>query len=445
MPRLLLVLLLLGQTPAGLKTQTGAVTGIVRTDTGIPLEGVRVAVTPADQSIADNVLESLGLTDSAGRYRLENVSPGRYNVLFGRRADNISGDLYTTVMGRRGLTTYLPGVAKSDQATTIQVTAGSILEAPEMVFARNVTGRVIDMATGKGRRIENLVLCCDYSQPLLMGNGVAAAATFTTVISDDGSFVFPSVPAGNYALSTADPKVIPVTWALAVGNNGAAGLQLNVSEGVEVQGAVLDQSGAPVTASVRLRPKPTDAVFDTISPPTNSTVKGWILTPKAEPSLDGLRERLFNSANIHAGTLASDGRFALPTVLPGTYILEVSSLGVPLLTREIEVGAAGTTSLSLQSRGVSLAGRIVAPSGSALPKLNYIRLVRSGSDADVFYGFPNSDGQFSLTLLPGQYRVFTERLGPSVQSVSDGSRDITNTELTLEGGRNQQIVVTLEP
>jgi hypothetical protein len=79
-----------------------------------------------------------------------------------------------------------------------------------------------------------------------------------------------------------------------------------------------------------------------------------------------------------------------------------------------------------------------------LPKLNYIRLVRTGSDADVFYGFPDSEGRFSLALLPGRYRVFTERLGPSVKSVSDGSRDITDTDVTFEGG-NQQIVVTLEP
>jgi hypothetical protein len=31
-----------------------------------------------------------------------------------------------------------------------------------------------------------------------------------------------------------------------------------------------------------------------------------------------------------------------------------------------------------------------------------------------------------------------------VKSVSDGSRDITDTDVTFEGG-NQQIVVTLEP
>jgi len=118
MTSFLLVLLLLAQVPAGMQAQTGVVTGILRTDTGLPLEGVRVAVTPANESVADSVLESLGLTDSTGRYRLENVSPGRYYIL----------------VGRRGQSRYHPGVTELSRATTIQVVAGSTTEVPVMVF-----------------------------------------------------------------------------------------------------------------------------------------------------------------------------------------------------------------------------------------------------------------------------------------------------------------------
>ena len=80
MTRFLLALLLLVHASAAKQGQTGVVTGIVRIDTGLPVEGIRVAVIPADALIAESVLESQGLTDSAGRYRLENVSPGRYNI-----------------------------------------------------------------------------------------------------------------------------------------------------------------------------------------------------------------------------------------------------------------------------------------------------------------------------------------------------------------------------
>ena len=70
---------------------------------------------------------------------------------------------------------------------------------------------------------------------------------------------------------------------------------------------------------------------------------------------------------------------------------------------------------------------------------------KSADMISFIYGFPDPEGSFSIPLLPGRYRVFTESLGPSVQSVSDGSRDITNTEFILESGTNQQIIVTLAP
>jgi hypothetical protein len=432
MTTFLLVLLLLVQVPAAIQAQTGVVTGILRTDAGLPVEGVRVAVTPANEAIADSVLESQGLTDSTGRYRLENVSPGRYNIL----------------AGRRGQSRYHPGVTELGRATTIQVVAGSTIEVPDMVFGgRTVSGRVVDLATGLGRRIESLVLCCDDS--LRSGGGalsltVGQDGTFTKV-SDDGSFVFPPVPPGNYSLSTVDSNVTPVSWALAVGENHVTGLQLEVAEGVEVQGTVLDQTGQPVTAVVRLRPKPTNSVFNTIGSPTNTSVNGPLLVRKANLSMTGMRDWLLESTRVHEKSLGSDGRFAFHRVYPGAYVLEVNTRGVNLLEREIQVGIAGSTNVSLQVSAFQVTGRVIAPSGGPLPKLNYIRLVHSGPDTQVFYGFPDTEGHFSFVLVPGEYRVFTERLGPSVRSVSDGSRDITNTEFKVEGGRNQQIVVTLEP
>ena len=417
---LLLFLLLLLQVPAGLQGQTGVVTGVLRTDTGLPLEGVRVAVTPANPALADSVLESLGLTDSTGRYRLENVSPGRYNILVGRGAAS----------------TYHPGVVALDRATTIQVLAASTIEVPDMVYGgKHVSGRVVDLATGNARRILSLVLCCDYPLP---------AAT----VADDGSFVFPSVPPGNYSLTASDPAVIQVSWPVAVSENHITGLQLDVSEGVEVQGTVLDQSGQPVKVFVGLRPSATNAAFNTtdVSKGPANVGRGLFRFSKEDyASLERLRDRLFKSAQIQSGPVGPDGRFAFQKVYPGAYTLEVSTTGVNLLQRDIQVGSTGLTNLSLQVPAIQVTGRVVAPSSGPLPKLNYIRLVRSGAAAEVFYGFPDAQGHFVFLLVPGEYRVFTDRLGPSVQSVSDGSRDITNTEFRFEGGGTPQIIVTLAP
>src|SRR5262249_43345980 len=103
------------------------------------------------------------------------------------------------------------------------------------------------------------------------------AFTFSPTMSDDGRFIFPLVPPGNYSLSTEDPDVVPVSWALAVGTNGATGLQLDVSEGAEVQGTAVDQTGRLTSATVELRPKPADSAFTAISPPMNTAFAGATL------------------------------------------------------------------------------------------------------------------------------------------------------------------------
>jgi beta-lactamase regulating signal transducer with metallopeptidase domain len=437
------------QLPAGTQARTGIVTGILRTSTGLPLEEIRIAVTPVNDSIGLGALEGPGLTDSAGRYRLEKISPGSYHILVGMN-------------GRRF---YYPGVTDLGRATAIQVTAGVTLEVPDTVVSGGpVTGRVV--ATEKFRRIENLVLCCDYFKPFQYPqkqNGLKQGSFFTPTISDDGGFVFPFVPPGNYALSIFDRNIIPVSWALAVGPNGLAGLQLNVTGGVEVQGTVLDQNGKPVSADVRLIPRPAKSIFNTIDSPMNTgdrprlweigTSQGLrfvlrgIVVPKVDPSRDDIQDLILEVArNQERSAMPEpDGRFAFQDVYPGTYVMEVHTGGAVLPGREIQVGIDGLTNVTIQVPAIQLTGRVVAPNGGPLPKLNYIRIVRSGADSEIVYGFPDTEGRFAVVLVPGQYRVFTESLGPSVRSVSDGSRVITNAEFTVESSGNPQIVVTLEP
>jgi hypothetical protein len=401
-----------------------------------------------------NALESrglTGLTDGAGRYRLERIPPGRYYILVGINIPRF----------------YYPGVADLDRATAIQVTAGATTEVPETVVpGGTVTGRVIDITTGEGIRIDNLVLCCDYFKQIQFSqNGIKQGSPFMAALSNDGSFTFPFVPTGNYAMSVVDKGEQSVSWALAVGPNGAPGLQLDLTDGGEVQGTVLDQTGMPVSADVRLVPKPANSVVNTISAPThtaegpylfeNGTKLGVrvflrrILVPRPYPSLEDIQDLILKTVTaperLRLATSGPDGHFTFPKVHPGTYMLDVNAGGVVLAGREIQVGLAGLSNVSLQVPAIQVTGRVVASGGSPLPKLNYIRIVRVGSDTDVFYGFPNTEGRFSLALVRGTYRVFTENLGPSVQSVSDGSRDITNTEFTVEAGRNLQIDVMLRP
>jgi len=69
-------------------SQTGTVTGTLKTDAGTPAVGVRVGAmvrpeSPTELSAA-SALSSIAETDAAGHFRLENVPQGRYYITAGR-------------------------------------------------------------------------------------------------------------------------------------------------------------------------------------------------------------------------------------------------------------------------------------------------------------------------------------------------------------------------
>src|SRR6185436_1569977 len=97
----------LGLSPS----QMGAVTGRLSRN-GQPAAGIRVtamAIPEAGVRVSDAAsFASLGLTDSDGRYRLENIPPGRYYV----------------TAGFVDVPTYYPGVASISAAKAVNVEPG---------------------------------------------------------------------------------------------------------------------------------------------------------------------------------------------------------------------------------------------------------------------------------------------------------------------------------
>ena len=123
-----LVVVLMMQTPqVTLQNQNGTAAGVIRTSTGAPAVGVRVAAVALpgpDTAAGEGALLSLTQTDSAGRYRLDNILPGHYYIQ----------------AGLIDAPTYFPGVTTTSGATSILISAGAAVDNLNFTMARGSSG-----------------------------------------------------------------------------------------------------------------------------------------------------------------------------------------------------------------------------------------------------------------------------------------------------------------
>jgi len=123
---------LLGQGVPVLPNQGGTVSGVLRTATGAPAAGVRVAALARPEALQDLASSSsfAGLveTDAQGRYRIENISPGRYYV----------------VAGRVDVPTYYPGTLQATDGTVVLITPGITVSSIDFVLNNASAGRALD-------------------------------------------------------------------------------------------------------------------------------------------------------------------------------------------------------------------------------------------------------------------------------------------------------------
>ena len=348
------VLLTAGQTQnVVVRLWRGAVVaGVLRDDTGEPVEGVPVTAVRVSGSGGGpgvTLTNNGGMTNDRGEYRIFGLEPGTYHVsarpssaggtspmialattevdaaleaLRAQRpqsgaAPNRQPETSATVRPFDYAPIYYPGVAARADASPITLVAGQ--EAAGMDFAlQRITTLIVegqitrpDGQPGAGARVQ-----------LTPAGSTDFAAEQQSILSatagPDGTFRFRQVTAGSYTLFARAPAQPAAPATPGIVRPGLQGTQLwattLVSVAADVSGLALTLK-PPMTLSGRVR-------FDGVEskPPANLTQLRVTLFPR------GLRNvrsgvAIETIAFVPPGTVRADGTFELTNVVPGRYLI----------------------------------------------------------------------------------------------------------------------------
>jgi hypothetical protein len=119
-----LAILILVQGIITTQVGTGTVSGVLRSESGIAVKGIRVTdIGVSDPAVLRTSGEMLSITETgeAGEFLLENVPPGKYYVVAGSIASP----------------TYYPGALDVAEAALVSVSAGAILRGIDFRISEN--------------------------------------------------------------------------------------------------------------------------------------------------------------------------------------------------------------------------------------------------------------------------------------------------------------------
>jgi TonB family protein len=477
MKELLLIAVFLAPLLGPLQIRTGSVSGQLLSKDGQPATGIRVsamAVPDSGQpSPTATTLVSFVLTDSAGRYRLDNIPAGRYYV----------------TAGLVELPTYYPGVPSLSGATAVNVAAGA-----------TVTGIDFTMAVPAGVTISGRAILppslpvTAIRRAALIGGGSPAQET---TLATDGSFQFLRVRPGTYSLilnvgapsqpvsvSVTDkdvtgleivvPLTVIITGTVTVDGGGpfprfslsfasykggvtAPGvapspqgvLRAQLPEGEyritwsalpagynlkSITAGSTDVLANPLKVAAASPPPPLVVMLGVGSPPPWVKVSGRIIRPPAAPA--GVRNQLTMTGT--SGTLVldnlstivnDDGSFEFPKVLPGNYAVRLTSPVLPVPPTSLVVGNKDLSGVEIAFPAMKeITGRVTIEGlGQITPRLTFTLPDPSGAIPATAVGQP--DGTFRLTLPDGERRLTLSVPGYSVKALSYGSVDLLREPL----------------
>jgi len=432
-------LILLLQGIPLLPNQWGTVTGVLSPADARPAAGVRVAVmvqpdTPGDAGAA--ALVSISETDDAGRFRLENVPPGRYYIS----------------AGRVELPTYYPGTLEIASGKIVTVASGETLAGVNFSI-KDVSDRGVETINAALRIPFQIHSDSGVRVPIFSERG-KVSLRLTHIPDGATTDILLDAPAVTLPIATGDYRVgienLPEDLTLNSLTFGTTNLMIenlkvtmgdlpdpekgeqitmtNTQTGIVVQRRIQGQStysqSGPVYGSITSKSElilSVSARSAAASPATGVQVRGKVFPGQEEAYISGKPGRLY-----------ADGSFEFRNVTAGRHI--VFMLGGSSTSRQlsavITVGKADIENLQLQDT-ITLPLDVMSPaveqaglqSETAIPAMHSINghvvaestrmpvagiVTVRGFNRSITYSLP-ADGEFEIPdLLPGSYGLKIE-------------------------------------
>jgi RNA polymerase sigma factor (sigma-70 family) len=334
----------------------GAITGRVRFTDGAPAAGVSVSAT---YQAGPAVVYDSDTTDSAGRFAIGSLGPGRYAVQAQRKAGPYN--LWTSCDG--------------PEAKLVEVAANQQATAPDLVLARGghrLAGVVLlpDGTPAAGARVVAARAAEGPSKP--PGHRLEHAAS----AGPDGRFALPDVEAGPLSVWVTLAS-LPELHRTGV-ESDSDDLVLKLAPAASVEGSVKGSDGKPLSGFV-------------VS----------LLVP--ERGYDGGKE---------VARTTGEGAFRLDGLAAGSYQLRVRAPDGGNAVQAVSLGTGERkTGLQLVVReAASVTGRVLSvPSGKPLHGAR----VEVGLGSRVLEAESDSDGRFTLPGVPAGETVGLRVMGPS--------------------------------
>ena len=394
--------------------------GVVLDEEGQPMGGVAVYTESALR----------GESDSEGRFRIENLSPGRYQILFRvpvkARIETLKHDPKTGEYSGYAGTEFYPGTADPRASTPVDIGAGVNLRGFEVRLRRvplvALGGRVVERAGGRPIATADVELVPAGGQPY-------DVAFDRRAVGPGARFRFDMLPVGAYTLLVyRDHAELPYVTSVEAGRREAESLTVAVPPSVTIAGTI----GAPEGVDW------TGPVIVSVSPMQRGATSRMISATGSEFAIDDLPPGDYRIQVDSHATRKSDGR----VLVAGSARIGATDLHTTVVT--VAESGMQPLEIKLTSETGAILGTATGADGAPL---RFATVFAHRSDLPLTARFVRKaafvagDGKFSFEdLAPGAYELTlavegnnTTAMKMPVERAEVRSGETTAVNLRVEG------------